>query len=413
MSTGPQVDTYTREAVEELLDRPLKSKPDIAIEAIENAADEDVIRFLIEEHDLDVIHDGDRGLGPVRRAVLESKIVSPKLKQKVATRGDDTDELSTLVPDTVKKSALEAIRMGKPVILYGPTGTGKTTFAKQLALETSIGYTLETASPSWTKQDIIGRVAPEYTNDKVGYKKEPGHVSQAILRSRDFGESYSVIIDELTRADISKIFGPLYTAIENPHQTIFETDNERTVELDQDVNIICTMNMSDRTVNELDNAITRRFAMIEVSDYSMENRTELFATWARDNLSNSTVDSGALQALFEMDYANLNGLDPDTVTTEDEDGILQFGPMHYEDVAKFLGEATSDGGAYKDNPELAVGEAFRTYIVPRLLNSATYAQVRDLLEHYSELDEEFDFELRRATELINAEVESEQQRMGT
>lgn len=406
------MDTYTREAVEELLDRPLKSKPEIAVEAIENAADESVIQFLIEEHELDKIHDGDRGLGSVRRAVLESDMVSSELKRRVSTRGDPTREYSTLVPDTVRKSALEAIRMGKPVVLYGPTGTGKTTFAKQLALETSIGYTLETASPSWTKQDIIGRVAPEYSGEQIKYKKEPGYVSTAVLRARDFGENYSVIIDELTRADISKIFGPLYTAIENPHQTIFEV-NGRTIELDPDVNIICTMNMSDRTVNELDNAITRRFAMIEVSEYSREAREDLFATWTAENISNSVVDVGALQHLFETDYGNLNGLEAEVETLEDSDGVIQFGPMHYEDVAKFVGQATADDGAYSDEPRLAVGEAFRTYIVPRLLNAATYAQLRDLQNHYSQLNEEFDFDLQRAEELITAELNSEQQRIGT
>jgi len=92
-------------------------------------------------------------------------------------------------------------------------------------------------------------------------------VSEAVQRARRFDVEYGVILDEITRADISKIFGPLYTAIENPHQTIFETDEGETIELDERVNIICTMNMSDRTVNELDNAITRRFAMIELDEY--------------------------------------------------------------------------------------------------------------------------------------------------
>ncbi|RDZ34471.1 ATPase, partial [Haloferax sp. Atlit-47N] len=216
------------------------------------------------------------------------------------------------VPEAVKKSALGALEAGKPVVLYGPTGTGKTTFAKQLALETSVGYTLETASPSWTKQDIIGRVEPNYNEDTISYRKEPGCVSEAVLRARDFDAPYSVIIDELTRADISKIFGPLYTAIENKHQTIFTTDDGRTIELDPEVNIICTMNMSDRTVNELDNAITRRFAMIEVSEYKEDDRRELFSTWTAQYLYDSTaVKSGELQELFEEDYTRLNGVNTD------------------------------------------------------------------------------------------------------
>lgn len=409
MATNEGADTYTIEKVRELLDRPLKSNSEMAVDAVKNAADEDVLEFLIEEHELDIVHDGKKGLGPVRRGVLESNKAPSSLKQKVATRGDSTTELENLVPNSVRKSALGALEAGKPVVLYGPTGTGKTTFAKQLALETSIGYTLETASPSWTKQDIIGRVEPEYDKDNISYRKEPGCVSKAVLRARDFNEDYSVIIDELTRSDISKIFGPLYTAIENDHQTIFTTDDGRTVELDPNVNIICTMNMSDRTVNELDNAITRRFAMIEVSEYEQEDRQTLFSTWTNKYLDDTRVDPEELKALFETDYSRLNGITSESTN----DGIMQFGPMHYKDVANFVGETTKANGVYEEEPRLAVGEGFRTYIVPRLLNSATYSQVNKLVEHYEVLDDEFAFDLSRATELVRSELESEEQRMGT
>jgi 5-methylcytosine-specific restriction protein B len=408
------VDRYTVEKVQDFLPHPLETKPDIATEAIKGAVSEEVIEILIKDNELDRQHDGDRGLGPVRRAVLESDLASPSLKREVATRGDDTKDYDVLVPDTVQRSAYEAVRAGKPVVLYGPTGTGKTTFAKQLALNTGVGYTLETASPSWTRQDIIGRVAPEYSEDEVGYQKEPGCVSEAVLRARDFGNPYTVIIDELTRADISKIFGPLYTAIENPHQTIFETDDGRTVELDPQVNIIATMNMSDRTVNELDNAITRRFAMIEISEYETTDREDLFARFAAEHLNETSVDNGALQDLFQTDYTHLNGVDLEHSSRELDSptGILQFGPMHYADVARFLGTATADDGRYADSPELAVGEAFRTYITPRVLNAATYSQLRDLIEHYEALDDAYDFDLSRAAALIQGELDAEEQRMG-
>ena len=207
------------------------------VEAVQNAENEDVLEFLIEDEKLDVIHDGKRGLGQVRRAVLESPLASERLKRVVSLRGDETPE-EILVPNDVERNAKVALEAGKPVVLYGPTGTGKTTFAKQLAREIGIGYTLNTATPSWTPSDIIGGISPDYTGDSLSYRTKLGCVSEAVQRARRFDVEYGVILDEITRADISKIFGPLYTAIENPHQTIFETDEGETIELDERVNII-------------------------------------------------------------------------------------------------------------------------------------------------------------------------------
>jgi 5-methylcytosine-specific restriction protein B len=381
---------------------------DYAKKFISGASDLDVLTYLVDEHLIDKHHDGEQGIGEVREAILCSNKATFNLKQRVATRGDYTTDLDIFVPDTVYKTALGALESEKPVVLYGPTGTGKTTFAKQLALETCVGYTLATASPSWTSQDIVGRVAPDYSENTVSYRKELGCVSEAIVRAREYNEKYAVIIDELTRADISQIFGELYTAIENPHQTIFKTDENKTIELTPNVQIICTMNMSDRTVNQLDNAITRRFAMIEVSDYDKDSLRDLFTQWATNHLQEANIDDQSVKELFNKDYHRLNN-----GTGVDDKGIMEFGPMHYRDVVVFLESTTSDGGVYESSSMIAVGEAFRTYILPRLLNPASYSQIDELITHYAELNKEFDqFDLSPAIELARSEQQMQQQRMG-
>jgi len=394
----------------------LRRVTDDVVEAIRNAENEDVLEFLIEDEKLDVVHDGKRGLGRVRRAVLESALASDRLKRVVSLRGDETPE-EILVPKDVERNAKVALEAGKPVVLYGPTGTGKTTFAKQLAIENSVGYSLNTATPSWTSKDIIGGIGPELRGSgQLSYRTELGCVAEGVRNARKFDIDYTVIIDEITRADISKIFGPLYTAIENPHQTLIETEDGETIELDPRVNIICTMNMSDRTVNELDNAITRRFAMIEVDEYEPENRRKLFEIWVDENIDMARTGAGSPQyeedeliALFEADYEGINEGRKET----SQGPITRFGPMHYEDVAVFLGKATEDSDLYLDDPEGAVGQAFRTYIVPRLLNSASYPQMERIVQHYKALNDDFEYDLTPAVSLAERQLEAEQRQMGS
>jgi 5-methylcytosine-specific restriction protein B len=402
-------DPYTVEDAKDDID-VLRLVSDRVVSAVENAESEDVLEYLIENEGLDITHDGERGLGDVRRAVLKSSLASDQLKRTVSLRGDDTPE-KILVPDDVSKNAKVALEAGKPVVLYGPTGTGKTTFAKQLARETGIGYALNTATPSWTPSDIIGGISPDHTGDSLSYRTKLGCISEAVQRARQFNVEYGVILDEITRADISKIFGPLYTAIENPHQTIFETDEGETIELDERVNIICTMNMSDRTVNELDNAITRRFAMIELDEYDDDNRRQLFENWIDTHVTGNTdLDENAIIRLLERDYEGINH----GIEATSQGAIMRFGPMHYRDVAVFLGVACREGGEYEYEQMSAVGQAFRTYIVPRLLNSAAFPQVERIAEHYRALNSEFEeFDLSSAAELAERELEQERRQMGS
>lgn len=393
---------------------------DEAVRAAQEAENADVLHFLTSDRIVEYIDDDDftvpvdsfheDGIGDVRQEVLYSGCDQTH-KRDIHSRADDTPE-NIRVPQDVQDNAFGALAADKPVVLYGPTGTGKTTFAKQLAneQENNIGYEIHTATPSWTAEDIIGRIEPKLTDNEEGlsYHKELGAVTHAVDKMRKIcedGYTYTVILDEITRADISRIFGPLYSAIENPQQTIFEIDEENSIQLDEELNIICTMNISDRTVNELDNAITRRFAMVDVDHFTDDGRRQLFNDWIES--LDLPMDNADLRTLFEQDHDRLNNRDGDRQAP-----IQQFGPMHYKDVLSFLDTTCTKGGRYETRIYEAVGQAYRTYIIPRLLNTASYDQMQSIHEHYTELDRKFDFNLDPAVDLVDRRQQNARQQLG-
>jgi len=405
MSSG----SYSLSALDEQMG-VLRADPQKTAEWIRNAAtNDDVLDRILVEEQLDIKHESTRQLGPVRRAVLGTREVSDEYKELVTNRQSLAD---IQVPDRVLRNARAALAMGKPLVLYGPTGTGKTYFARQIANQMCDWDEVHTATPAWTPSDIVGGIEPAEQEGGFAYQKQPGIISQAVIDAEEFELEWGVILDEITRADISQVFGPLYTAVEYPEQTIYE-DGQHQVRLSDRVNIICTMNMSDRTVNELDDAITRRFAMVKIDEYDYEARDSMFTEWVEDNLpAHAPFDPEQLVQLFHADYRGLN-----EGTTVDEEGpITRFGPMHYVDIADFLGSACSEDGEYGDAEMMgeAVGQGLATYTLPRLLNSATLPQMRQLETHYENLNarEEFDvFELEPAVELIRQEITSEQRQM--
>jgi len=331
MSSGkPRFEDYDREEAEEFSGFILSGAAQ-AKEFLNKTNDPDAIRYLVEERNIDVDVPGSGA--EIEQAILTSQTSPLSVKQTVAQRNDDLGDIR--VPDTVQKNAETALDVGKPIVLYGPTGTGKTYFAKQLALKTCINYSISTATPSWTPADITGSIQPETDDGEIKYVRQAGCVSQGIQKANEYHDNWGVIIDEITRADISQVFGPLYTAIEDYDQAIFRDEEGNRLTLNDDVKIICTMNMSDRTVNELDNAITRRFAMVELSRYGDDQRAELFDDWIGELGPDIDIDHDRLHDLFESHHDGVNN----GTTTSGEGGIMEIGPMHYVDVTKFLKSA--------------------------------------------------------------------------
>ena len=153
----------------------------------------------------------------------------------------------------------------KQVIFYGPPGTGKTYLATRLArhLTEDGAVKLVQFHPSYTYEDFF-----------EGYRPSPGGDGSLTftLRAgpfRDFAEvaaanpstAYILIIDEINRANLAKVFGELCFLLEYRDSSIslqYSPDKEFT--LPQNLFIIGTMNTADRSIARIDTAMRRRFS---------------------------------------------------------------------------------------------------------------------------------------------------------
>jgi 5-methylcytosine-specific restriction protein B len=157
----------------------------------------------------------------------------------------------------------------KQIILYGPPGTGKTYVATRLARQlTEDGAAkLVQFHPSYTYEDFF-----------EGFRPEPGGSGTLTfeLRAgpfRDFAEvaaanpstAYILIIDEINRANLAKVFGELYFLLEYRDESIsLQYSPDREFTLPQNLFIIGTMNTADRSIARIDAAMRRRFLFVEL-----------------------------------------------------------------------------------------------------------------------------------------------------
>ncbi|MFI6032856.1 AAA family ATPase [Streptomyces sp. NPDC051315] len=80
------------------------------------------------------------------------------------------------------------------------------------------------------------------------------------------GEKFLLIIDEINRGDLPRIFGELVTLLELDKRGLPLTlpVSRRTFSVPPNVRIIGTMNTADRSISHLDAAVRRRFAFLPV-----------------------------------------------------------------------------------------------------------------------------------------------------
>ncbi len=160
---------------------------------------------------------------------------------------------------------VDAIQRKKQAILYGPPGTGKTFVAQRLADHIIGGGRGKKAivqfHPAYAYEDFIQGLRPESDGDLVKYPMAPGRFLEFCEEVRNLDGLSVLIIDEINRAELSRVFGELMYLLEYRDEKVRLASGQQ-FSIPKKLRIIGTMNTADRSIALVDNALRRRFAFL-------------------------------------------------------------------------------------------------------------------------------------------------------
>lgn len=168
------------------------------------------------------------------------------------------------------QDCVELLQDRRQLIFYGPPGTGKTYIAQELArhITDKENVKLVQFHPAYSYEDFFEGFRPqgEIGGQMQGFSLKAGPLRRMVDKAAENpGAAYVLIIDEINRGNLPKIFGELYFLLEYRDQAIdlmYSSDSAEPFSLPKNIFVIGTMNTADRSIALVDAALRRRFAFL-------------------------------------------------------------------------------------------------------------------------------------------------------
>lgn len=195
----------------------------------------------------------------------------PPPRSSVAHLPDATNELADRLHVGIDwlQDCVELLRERRQLIFYGPPGTGKTYISQEIArhLTDKANVKLVQFHPAYSYEDFFEGFRPQgESGGQIGFTLKAGPLRSLVDKAADNPDAaYVLIIDEINRGNLPKIFGELYFLLEYRDQAIdlmYSSDSSEPFSLPKNIFVIGTMNTADRSIALVDAALRRRFAFL-------------------------------------------------------------------------------------------------------------------------------------------------------
>lgn len=272
-------------------------------------------------------------------------IFTPNIKNSSNSIGNGGNAMSENNKDfNIKDIIKEKIEKHKQIIFTGAPGTGKTYAVKQcvktLVNDDDSRYKFVQFHASYDYTDFVEgiRPMPNVKSGKNIFVRVDGQFKsfcRMIVEANKPDDMYYFIIDEINRADLSKVFGELMYGLEESYRgkdNRFDTQYQnlptykydkkenKAVKIENDVfadgfyvpenlTIIGTMNDIDRSVETFDFALRRRFTWVEIkANDVMLNSVAKINGRSTDNVSKTVEKIIAMNNVISGDTGKSLGL---------------------------------------------------------------------------------------------------------
>ena len=173
---------------------------------------------------------------------------------------------SLLITKAYLAQVVKLLQKKRQLIFYGPPGTGKTFVARRLGrLLAGDDDRIEIVQfhPSYAYEDFVQGYRPSLSEGQAGFQLVDGALKRLADKARRApDQTHILIIDEVNRGNLGKVFGELYYLLEYRDEKMSLLYSRESFTLPKNLLIISTMNTADRSIALLDAALRRRFYFV-------------------------------------------------------------------------------------------------------------------------------------------------------